>query len=54
LVVLTGEGNRRQGGGVARIVFRLAIAAASAVTNVADPPPALTDRLGKRPVYTQW
>jgi hypothetical protein len=53
LVVLTGGGNRRQGGGVARIVFRLAIVAASAVTSLAEPAPALTERLGRRPVCTQ-
>ena len=49
----TGGGKRRQGGGVARIVLRLAIVAASAVTNFAEPAPALTERLRRRPFCTQ-
>ena len=53
LVSRTGDGKRRQGGGVARIVFSRAIVAASAVTNFAEPPPALTERLSKRPFCTQ-
>jgi hypothetical protein len=53
LVSTTGGGKRRQGGGVARIVFRLAIVAASAVTSFAEPAPALTERLGRRPFCTQ-
>ena len=44
-VSTTGGGKRRQGSGVARIVFELAIVAASASTNLAEPPPALTERL---------
>ena len=42
-------GKRRQGSGVARIVLRWAIVAASAVTNFVEPPPALTKRPRKRP-----
>jgi len=53
LVSRTGGGKRRQGGGVARIVFRFAIVVASAVTNFALPPSIVTDRLGKRPLCTQ-
>src|SRR4051794_41858916 len=53
LVSRTGDGKRRQGGGVARIVFSRAIVAASAVTNFAQPPPTLTERLSKRPFCTQ-
>ena len=53
MVSRTGGGKRRQGGGVARIVFRFAIVVASAVTNFALPPSIVTDRLGKRPLCTQ-
>jgi len=49
----TGDGKRRQGGGVARIVFRWAIVAASAVTSFAPLLPIVTERLRKRPVCTQ-
>ncbi len=48
-----GGGKRRQGGGVARIVLRLAMVAASAVTSFAEPAPALIERLRSRPFCTQ-
>jgi hypothetical protein len=53
LVSRAGGGKRRQGGGVARIAFRRAIVAASAVTSFALLPPLVTERLGKRPLCTQ-
>jgi hypothetical protein len=60
LVSRTGDGKRRQGSGVARTVFSRAIVAASAITNFAEPPPTLTERLSKRvngrsaPRCTAW
>jgi len=48
-----GGDKRRQGGGVARIVFRRVIVAASAVTNFAELAPALTERLRRWPARTQ-
>ena len=44
-----GGDKRRQGGGVARIVFSRVIVAASAVTNFAELAPALTERLRRWP-----
>lgn len=46
---LTDGGKRHHGSGVAQIIFRWATVAASAITNFAKAPPALTERPCKRP-----